>query len=117
MISEIFVFPHTTGFFQWPLRRSHVRSAQDPSDKIPYRASEPSPSTVGAPLFQPEWISFAQKNNNSRSDKSAEQRDRRSIRRQTTNHTRPETHQNLIHISKEQTRPPNDNRRATAQTA
>jgi hypothetical protein len=47
------------------------------------------------------------------SDKSAERRDPQSVRRQISNHTRPETHQNLIHISKEQARPPNDDRGAT----
>ena len=51
------------------------------------------------------------------SDKSAERRDPRSVRRQISNHTRPETHQNLIHISKEQARPPNDDRGATTYTA
>jgi hypothetical protein len=69
----------------------------DPSDKAPYRASEPSPSTVGAPSASPECNAFKPANNNSRSDKSAERRDLRSIRRQTADHTRPETHQNLIH--------------------
>jgi hypothetical protein len=41
------------------------------------------------------------------------------IRRPQTSsdHTRPETHQNLIHISKEQAQPPNDDRGATTSTA
>jgi hypothetical protein len=69
---------------------------KDPSGKIVHRASEPSLSN--------RWgvIHSTRANNNSRSDKSAEQRDARSIRRQTSHHTRPETHQNLIHSNKEQ---------------
>ena len=68
----------------------------DPPGKIVHRASEPSLSN--------RWgvIHSTRANNNSRSDKSAEQRDARSIRRQTSHHTRPETHQNLIHSNKEQ---------------
>jgi hypothetical protein len=69
---------------------------KDPSGKIVHRASEPSLSN--------RWgvTHSTRANNNSRSDKSAEQRDARSIRRQTSHHTRPETHQNLIHSNKEQ---------------
>jgi hypothetical protein len=64
------IFPH--GHFFEVL--AHF-GEKDPSDNIVHRASEPSPSTVGAPFFQPEWFTFAQNNNNSRSDKSAERRD------------------------------------------
>jgi hypothetical protein len=74
--------------------RNHEK---DPSARIVHRASEPSPSNRWGAIFA---------DGNSRSDKSARQRDRRSIQRQILSHTRPETHQNLIHSCKEQTRPP-----------
>ena len=45
------------------------------------------------------------KNNNSRSDKSAERRDLDQSRRTDSDRTRPETHQNLIHSNKEQRHP------------
>ena len=60
----------------------------------------PRHPTVGAPpgpnarTFKPQQLS--------RSDKSAEQRDPPPIRRPIESHTRPETHQNLIHTAKEQ---------------
>jgi hypothetical protein len=78
---------------------------KDPSNKVPYRASEPSPSTVGAPSASPECNAFKPANNNSRSDKSAERRDLDQPRRTDSDHTRPETHQNLIHSNKEQRHP------------
>ena len=90
-------FPHTTRSSQTAIPPCCSRNPpKDPSDPIVHRASEPSLSN--------RWgvIHSTRVNNNSRSDKSAEQRDARSIRRQTSHHTRPETHQNLIHSNKEQ---------------
>jgi hypothetical protein len=84
MISEICVSAHNRIFPDGRFPNCSRNPPKDPSNKIPYRASEPSPSTVGAPLFQPEWFTFAQKNNNSRSDKSAEQRDLHQPMAQTT---------------------------------
>src|ERR1700722_9612542 len=49
--------------------------------------------------------SHSRKNNNSRSDKSAERRDLDQSRRTDSDRTRPETHQNLIHSNKEQRHP------------
>jgi hypothetical protein len=56
----------------------------------------PRRPTVGAPSHS------TRANSNSRSDNSAEQRDPQSVRRPISSHTRPETHQNLIHSNKEQ---------------
>jgi hypothetical protein len=53
----------------------------------------------------------------SRSDKSAEQRDAQSIQRQILHHTRPETHQNLIHLPKNNSDRRPINHGAAAQTA
>jgi hypothetical protein len=91
---EILCFPHTTRSFRMAISARCLRNPpKDPSDKIVHRASEPSLSNRwGATLT----------NGNSRSDNSAEQRDRQSIRRPISSHTRPETHQNLIHSNKEQ---------------
>jgi len=84
---------------------AHAMGEKDPSDNIVHNVSEPSSPTVGVPLSQPEWFAFAQKNNNSRSDKSAERRDLDQSRRTDSDRTRPETHQNLIHSNKEQRHP------------
>ncbi len=84
-------------------------ASKDPSDKIVHRASEPSSPTVGAPPSTPEWFAFKPADSNSRSDKSAERRDLRRAMVQKpridVDHTRPETHQNLIHSNKEQNHP------------
>jgi hypothetical protein len=78
---------------------------KDPSGNIVHNVSEPSSPTVGVLLSLHEWFAFAPKNNNSRSDKSAERRDLDQPRRTDSDHTRPETHQNLIHSNKEQRHP------------
>ena len=91
---EILCFPHTTRSFRMAVSARCLRNKpKDPSDKIVHRASEPSPSN--------RWDATLT-SSNSRSDNSAEQRDRQSIRRPISSHTRPETHQNLIHSNKEQ---------------
>ena len=58
----------------------------------------PRRPTVGAPPSQNNSPGQTSRPNSGTS---------RSVQRQTSRHTRPETHQNLIHIYKEQTRPPN----------
>jgi hypothetical protein len=97
-VSEICVSAHID-VFEWPFLRNCSRSfgKKDPSGNIVHNASEPSSPTVGAPLSPREWVTFAHKNNNSRSDKSVERRDLDQSRRTDSDHTRPETHQNLIH--------------------
>jgi hypothetical protein len=94
---EILCFPHTTRSSQTAVSLRCLRNPKkDPSDKIVHRASEPSLSN--------RWgaIHSTRANNNSRSDNSAEQRDPQPVRRPISSHTRPETHQNLIHSNKEQ---------------
>ncbi len=104
---------HNRIFSNRPLRRPLARSTEkDKFDKIVHNVSEPSPPAAGALSTQTAIP---------RSDNSAEQRisaprslvsgQSEDCSRRTNSpeprYTRPETHQNLIHISKEHhDRPP-----------
>jgi hypothetical protein len=66
----------------------------EPSNKIVHNASEPSPPG--------HWGACPSLRTAFPVRHTAEPRDPRSIRRQILRHTRPETHQNLIHSCKEQ---------------
>ena len=104
-------------FPRLPCGRLHTRHIQmavsaecsrnppkDPSGFVVHRASEPSPPTVGA-LSPGSCVSTRAGFSNSRSDNSVERRDPQPVQRPISSHTRPETHQNLIHSIKEQRHP------------
>ena len=92
-ILEICVFRTQQDFLGPSHRQSLARSSAARPNKIVHNASEPSlPNLRGAwPRGQP-----------SRSDIRLNNGTLRSNKRQPSDHTRPETHQNLIHSNKQQ---------------